>query len=377
MADSTTENYDFVKPEVGASGNTWGGKLNANLDAIDALLKDMDASSAAAKATPVLADRVGILDSADEFALKYSTLTQLKAALLAAVSLSDAIFTVVDNADATKKLAFDVSGVATGTTRTLSVPNLSGVIALLTGAQTFTDKTLTQPTITLKQGASALPTVEGDIQWDSDDDYIVVGTGAATKVFLAAPAGLTAGDLLYAGANGKSLTRLAKPTDPGEQLTISDDGTSYSWRKDTVVRAEQATTSGTTKDFTGIPSWVEEISITFEAVNSSGNPSLLVQIGDGGGIETAGYFSSSGENDGSFGDVTNGFVMIVSGAAYGSMVLRRVGGNKWVSSHSISTSARSSQGGGVKELSAALDRVRITTSTGAVFNAGSVGLQYR
>jgi len=37
----------------------------------------------------------------------------------------------VDNGDPTKQLAFEVSGVATGTTRTLTVPNASGTIALL------------------------------------------------------------------------------------------------------------------------------------------------------------------------------------------------------------------------------------------------------
>lgn len=61
--------------------------------------------------------------------------------------------------------------------------DIDSTVATLTGSQTLTNKTLTTPTLTLKQGASPTPTAEGDIQWDTDDNRLAIGDGAGTKVF--------------------------------------------------------------------------------------------------------------------------------------------------------------------------------------------------
>ena len=56
----------------------------------------------------------------------------------AAGAFSDTAFKLQDNLDATKQVQFEVAGVTTGTTRTLNVPDISGEMAVLPGAQTFT-----------------------------------------------------------------------------------------------------------------------------------------------------------------------------------------------------------------------------------------------
>lgn len=56
---------------------------------------------------------------------------------LGAANVLDNAFTVQDNGDPTKQMQFQASGITAGQTRTLTVPNASGTLALLGLAQTF------------------------------------------------------------------------------------------------------------------------------------------------------------------------------------------------------------------------------------------------
>lgn len=70
-----------------------------------------------------------------------------------------------------------------GADRLLLAPDADDTLVGLAAAQTLTNKTLTQPTLTLKQGTAPTPTAEGDAQWDTDDNVLVVGNGTDQSKF--------------------------------------------------------------------------------------------------------------------------------------------------------------------------------------------------
>lgn len=146
-----------------------------------------------------------------------------------------------------------------------------------------------------------------------------------------------------------------------------------------------ASTSGTSIDFTGIPSTAKRITVMFSGVSLSGTSNPLIQIG-AVSVTTSGYLGSgSGYQttaSGATSNYTTGFG-IQSGAAanvlHGAMVLTNVSGNTWSSSHSIGLSGTSQvcTGGGSITLAGVLDRVRITTVNGTdLFDAGSINIMW-
>jgi hypothetical protein len=146
-----------------------------------------------------------------------------------------------------------------------------------------------------------------------------------------------------------------------------------------------ASTSGTSIDFTGIPSWVKRITVPFSGVSVSGTSIIQLQLGDSGGVETTGYTSGGWLANTNVSLSTTGFLISgINVASYpydGNIIicLVDVSTNKWSYSSVMagSVSGINSIAGGSKSLSATLDRVRITTVNGTdTFDAGTINILY-
>jgi hypothetical protein len=143
----------------------------------------------------------------------------------------------------------------------------------------------------------------------------------------------------------------------------------------------KASTTGSTVDFTNIPSGVKRITVIFDGVSLTTNENLLVQIGDSDGLETSGYDSTSYNATG--GDTsTAGFIIRVKSSSRtvtGTMTLVNITGFTWVATHTCAISGiEPAVGGGTKTLTSAgtLDRLTITRTVSGNFDLGQINIMY-
>ena len=165
----------------------------------------------------------------------------------------------------------------------------------------------------------------------------------------------------------------------GSSTVAGSTGILYPLTSGTAV----ASTSGTSIDFTGIPSWVKRITFMLSGVSTSGTSDILIQLGSGS-VTTTGYVSTNTGFTGAAGSTrssTAGLSIANDSASYvvsGNITIANITGFSWTSSGSgkIATSASFVCGGNVT-LAGTLDRVRITTVNGTdTFDAGSVNILY-
>lgn len=150
--------------------------------------------------------------------------------------------------------------------------------------------------------------------------------------------------------------------------------------------SEQSTTSGSTKDFTGIPSTAKRVTIMFVGVSTSGSAVPLIRIG-AGSIDSSGYSCAHGQvvNGGSSGvsnNPTTGFGF--NGNTWSSGIV--IHGKVELNLVNASTNTWTISGvvarmdgvidlvSGSKALSGALDRVQISTTD--AFDAGAINVSY-
>jgi hypothetical protein len=146
-----------------------------------------------------------------------------------------------------------------------------------------------------------------------------------------------------------------------------------------------ASTSGTSIDFTGIPSTAKRITVMFNGVSTNGSSKIILQLGDAGGIETTGYSGSVGFVESSIAatNFSTGFIVEdgTSSTAIrrGLMTINLFDSLTWVESSNVARSDGASicVGAGTKTLSDTLTQLRITTVNGTdTFDAGSINILY-
>mgnify|MGYP005628190399 CR=1 FL=1 len=150
MADTTTTNYAFTKPEVGASSDTWGTKLNTNWDDLDTDLATLvvktnnlsDLSSAVTALTNLgltsTAAELNILDGVTSTAAELNILdgvtsTAAELNILDGVTSTAAELNILDGVTSTAAELNILDGVTSTATE---LNTLDGVTAIL-GDQTI------------------------------------------------------------------------------------------------------------------------------------------------------------------------------------------------------------------------------------------------
>jgi hypothetical protein len=149
----------------------------------------------------------------------------------------------------------------------------------------------------------------------------------------------------------------------------------------------QNSTSGTSIDFTGIPSWVKRVTVTWAGLSTSGSTYVFVRLGTVSGVETTGYAGGAAYTGISSSGVTTtaGFYLNYGTGqgdiSHGSMIINLLNpaSNLWQATtvNGFSTTNYASMFGGSKSLAGVLTRLQIVTGNGTdTFDAGSINILY-
>jgi hypothetical protein len=208
---------------------------------------------------------------------------------------------------------------------------------------------------------------------DTSGNGIVTRTGALTVTnrTITAGTGITV-------TNGDGVS--GNPTIANNGVTSVDGKTGAVV---TLVSGTAASASGSSVEFTSIPSWVKRITVMFSGVSTNGANNYQIQIGSGS-YTTSNYASQiwGGSNT----RVTTGFIVSVSNASFvfgGIATLVNISANNWVCTSIFNITDTANVGyssAGTVSLSGTLDRLRIISSATGLpsdtFDAGTINILF-
>jgi hypothetical protein len=321
MADTVTASYGLTKPEVGASEDTWGAKINANYDTLDGLL---DGTTGI---TPNLLSGWKVAGSA--------------------ITATAAELNKLDGVTATTAELNRLAGLAPTTSELNFVDGVTSPIQSQLNGKVPTSRTVSAG-LALSGGGN----LSGNI---------TISANIATQ------------GQAEAGASDIVLMTPLKTAQAVSQAIGAAD-----WQYSSVT-----TPSGTAHVIANVISaGAREVEIFFDLVSLDGADSLLIQMGTSAEWELTGYLSYSVRDGAARISNTDGFGVVLGAATLsfgGTMRLFRSTGNRWLSDHVGSTFGvdRGVHGSGQKTLSGEITRLRIVPTGTNSFDGGTIQARWR
>jgi hypothetical protein len=186
------------------------------------------------------------------------------------------------------------------------------------------------------------------------------------------------------GVIGATLTADSSPT-----LELQENGVTFrTLGQSQLVSGTAVTASGTSVDFSGIPSWAKRITVMFQGVSTTGTSNYVVRIGNStftitGYVSAMTYVNTSPSNSTVGVSDTTGYILTrdtgSSVSFTGEMRICLLSNYIYVATFNGigGTGGPTYQGSGFLNLGSVLDRVRITTLGGTdTFDAGSINIMW-